>query len=329
MEKVIAFGAGNFYMGQKEEIEKIYEIVAFCDNDPKKQGSSIDNKPVISLTDTNAYGDIRFLITSTYKYEIIGQLIKDGVDEKRISFWMPEWMQQCDCVNVEGEGVKVCWKGITAVLHNAVEEMIYREIWYNEEYNLNTSKESIVIDIGMNAGFATLFFAQKDSVKKVYAFEPDRKMYEKAIENIALNARIKDKIVTANVACANEDKKEVYIVNPIESAGIAKKRENKSAVVKEIEVVCVDSAKALGAIIDNHYGKEKILMKCDCEGAEYEIFYRLEEMGYFDKIDAFVMEWHADRREEIEKIFVRNDYTYIIYNNPGRTFGKCYAIKGR
>lgn len=215
------------------------------------------------------------------------------------------------------------------MLHNDVEEMIYREIWYNEEYNLNTSKESIVIDIGMNAGFATLFFAQKDFVKKVYAFEPDKIMYEKAVNNINLNAHIKDKIVTANVACSNEDKKEIYVVNPIESAGIAKRRGKKLTDVKQIEVACVDSAKVLGTIIDNHYGREKILIKCDCEGAEYEIFFRLEEMGYFEKIDAVVMEWHADRRKEIENIFIRNDYTYMIYNNPGRTFGKCYAIKGR
>lgn len=329
MEKVIAFGAGNFYRNRKEEIEKAYDIVAFCDNDSEKQGMLFDNKPVISLAEAGAYGEIGFLITSTYRYEIIKQLVQNGVEEKRISFWMPAWMKQCDYVAVYGEGVKVCCNGIAAVLHNVLEEMIYREIWYNEEYNLNISKESIVIDIGMNAGFATLFFAQKEFVKKVYAFEPDKIMYEKAQENINLNTKLKDKIVTDNVACANEDKKEIYVVNPRESAGVVKRRETTSTNAKEMEVVCVDSAKALGTIIDSHYGKEKILMKCDCEGAEYEIFYRLEEMGYFDKIDAVVMEWHIGRREEIEKIFARNGYTYIIYNIPGRDFGKCYAIKGR
>lgn len=68
-------------------------------------------------------------------------------------------------------------------------------------------------------------------------------------------------------------------------------------------------------------------MKCDCEGAEYEIFYRLEQTGLLKKIDAFVMEWHCDRRSEIQQIFDRNGYMYLISNAPKRTFGKCYAIK--
>lgn len=228
-----------------------------------------------------------------------------------------------------GGGVKVCWNGVTVMLHNELEEMIYREIWCNEDYNLNILKDSIVIDIGMNAGFASLYFAQKNFVKRVYAFEPDKIVYEKAIENINLNMQLRDKIVTANVACSNEDKKEKYVATQVESAGIKKKKGNEPTNIKEIEVVCVDSAKALGTIIDNHYGKDKILVKCDCEGAEYEIFYRLEEMGYFSKIDAFAMEWHDGRREEIETIFSRNDYTYIIWNAPGRNFGKCYSIKNK
>lgn len=68
LEKVIAFGAGNFYMGNKKEIEKAYDIVAFCDNDLDKQGKLFDGKLVISLTEADAYEDIGFLITSLYRY---------------------------------------------------------------------------------------------------------------------------------------------------------------------------------------------------------------------------------------------------------------------
>mgnify|MGYP002509688929 CR=1 FL=1 len=65
MERVIAFGAGNFYMSKKEEIERAYDIVAFCDNAIEKQGTLFDNKPVISLAQSDEYGKISFLITST------------------------------------------------------------------------------------------------------------------------------------------------------------------------------------------------------------------------------------------------------------------------
>lgn len=218
------------------------------------------------------------------------------------------------------------------VLHNDLEEMICREIWYNDDYNINLQTDCIVIDIGLNVGFATLFFANKDFVKRIYSFEPDKKVYDKAVYNIGLNEKAKEIIVTYNVAASNCNKKEFYVDHldsSFISAGIRKKRTGDGADCETIEVECVDSAEILGKIIDNHYGKEKIVMKCDCEGAEYEIFYRLEESGYFDKIDVVVMEWHTGRRGEIEQFFSRNNFTYFITTTPGRTFGKCYAIKQR
>jgi len=322
MKQVIAFGAGNFYKTHKENIEKEYDIVAFCDNDDKKTGGGYFGKPIISVDDIEKDSDI--LITSTYKYEIISQLLKRGINENRINLIIPEWMNICSGVRVNKKGIEVVIDGIHIILHNALEESIFWEIYYNEEYNINFQTNSIVIDIGLNVGMATLFFANKKFVSKVYAFEPDKNVYEKALYNIGLNQKTKNKIVTFNVACSNEDKKETYEITPIASAGIRKQR---GLGLNTIDVVCVDASKALGTIIDKHYGKESIIMKCDCEGAEYEIFTRLEQTGYFNKIDAFVMEWHCDRRNEIQEIFDKNGYTYVIFNAPERTFGKCYAIK--
>lgn len=212
-------------------------------------------------------------------------------------------------------------------MHNKIEEMICYEIWDLEEYNLNLQADSIVIDIGMNVGLATLFFANKGYVKKIYAFEPDKRVYEKAIYNIELNENIKDKIETYNVACASEDKTETYLVDNRDSAGIFQMSNILNCGSEKIDVICVDAAKVLGKIIDQHYGNKKIVMKCDCEGAEYEIFYRLEETGYFNKIDAFVMEWHDNRKKEIAALFERNHYTYVITNEQRKIFGLCYAVK--
>lgn len=148
--------------------------------------------------------------------------------------------------------------------------------------------------------------------------------------NIGLNKEAKDLIETYNVACSDSSRKELYVnhADPsVVSAGIRKKRLNDSTDCDTMEVECIDSAKILDEIIDRHLGKEKIVLKCDCKGAEYEIFYRLGESGYFDKIGAFVMEWHIGRRDEIEKIFSRNNFTYFITTTPGRTFGKCYVVR--
>lgn len=327
MTKVIAFGAGNFFESRKTEIEKEYDIVVFCDSDIQKKGTLFNNKKVISVEELDCYPDFDILITSRFKYEIIEQLLEIGVDENKIHVIKSEWMENTTTIRVRGGGIELCRNGITVILCNELEEMIFREIWYLEEYNVNLNSDSIVLDVGLNVGFAALFFANKEFVKKVYAFEPDRVVYDKALLNIKLNKKISDKIETFNVACADKYKKETYIINPNISAGMLKQRGGIDENYKTVSVECVDSACVFGAIIDEHYGKNKIIMKCDCEGAEYEIFNRLEESGYFNKIDVFVMEWHAGRRKEIEEIFHRNKYVYMIYTTPGRTFGKCYAVK--
>lgn len=330
--KVIAFGAGNYYIQEKDLICENYDVVAFCDNDEHKIGVPFDGKPVISVKQLDQYSNFDILVTSTYKYEIIKQLTMEGIEPQRIHLILPDWMKElCSSVKICDQGeIELCIKGTFMILHNDLEEMICREIWYNEDYNINLQADSILIDIGLNVGFASLFFANKEFVKKIYAFEPDKKVYEKAVYNIGLNEKIKDLIEIYNVACSNGIRKELYVdhLEPsFASAGIRKKRSNDSIDCDAMEVECINSAKVLGKIIDKHLGKEKIVVKCDCEGAEYEIFYRLEESGYFDKIDVFVMEWHIGRRDEIEKIFSRNNFIYFITTTPGRTFGKCYAVR--
>jgi FkbM family methyltransferase len=168
----------------------------------------------------------------------------------------------------------------------------------------------------------------KKLCKKIYGYEPDEELYNKAKYNIGLNDKsISDKIEIFNIACSNKDKEELYVMGPTESSGLKKKRGEITDETRMVKVKCVDSAKTLGAIIDEYYNKYEIIVKCDCEGAEYEIFDRLEKTDYFRKIDVFIMEWHCDRRDEIEQIFSRNRYMYYIFTTPGRTFGKCYAFK--
>ncbi len=331
MKTVIAFGAGSYYQNNREKIDKEYDIVAFCDNAPEKIGAIFFGKPIISVDNINEYGDeIEILITTPtprYRYEIIAQLIELGIHANRIQIIQSWWMEGCcTSVRVVETGLEVCISGIKMLLTNAVEEMICREIWYGDDYNVNLPSDSVVIDIGMNVGYATLFFANKSFVKKIYAFEPDLDVYEKAVKHIEMNEHIANKVVSYNLACSDCNKEEVYVIDERKSAGIHIAGENEKDSLTKV-VKCVDASEVIGNIVKEHYGKNRIVMKCDCEGAEYEIFSRLEETGLFEKIDVFVMEWHLGRRTEIEMLFARNNYTYHIFTTPGRDFGKCFAFK--
>lgn len=182
MKEMIAFGAGNYYEMNKEEIEKKYNIVALCDNDKEKTGGMLHGKPIVAVENILDYEDAEIVITTPiYQYEIINQLIGMGIKTNKIYTVGSEWMKRrCDSIQVIEEGIKVCIDGREMIITNALEEMICKEVWEGEDYNVKLQENSIVIDIGMNVGYATLFFANKPFVKKVYAFEPDRRVYVKA-----------------------------------------------------------------------------------------------------------------------------------------------------
>jgi hypothetical protein len=73
------------------------------------------------------------------------------------------------------------------------------EIFVQNIYNVNPSINNIiVVDIGMNVGAATLYFANQSFTEKVYGFEPFPETYNEAFSNVKLNESILDKIVLFN-----------------------------------------------------------------------------------------------------------------------------------
>lgn len=87
MEKIIIFGVGS-------ELEKMvnrnyfvkYEIVAFCDNDCKKQGQTYEDKTIISPDKIEGYSYDKIVITTKlYEDEIREQLLSQyGIAESKI-----------------------------------------------------------------------------------------------------------------------------------------------------------------------------------------------------------------------------------------------------
>lgn len=57
---------------------------------------------------------------------------------------------------------------------------------------------------------------------------------------------------------------------------------------------CVDIA---GLI--QKFGDEEIVLKLDCEGAEYPILERLRDTGLDSKLTLALVEWHSERRVEV------------------------------
>ena len=69
------------------------------------------------------------------------------------------------------------------------------EVFKEEIYGVHLIKEELlVLDIGMNVGVASHFFANNPQVKAVHGFEPFPQTFQEATANLALNPQLQDKL---------------------------------------------------------------------------------------------------------------------------------------
>jgi len=165
------------------------------------------------------------------------------------------------------------------------------EIYLSNKYNFQFQRDTCVIDVGMNVGLASLFFAAKDQVKEVHAFEPFKPTYERALANFALNAGFAKKIVPRNFGLSHGEREVSVGVAPGQLSGsysaLAKPAGSSHAIRLE------DAGRTLAPIIDRALSSGlEIVAKIDCEGSEFAVFDSLDSAGLLEKMSAYLVEWH-------------------------------------
>ena len=206
---------------------------------------------------------------------------------------------------------------------------LIKEVFVKSEYNLNISKESILIDIGMNRAVASLFFATNENIKKIYSYEPFKPTFELAKRNLELNPQLSEKINAFNLGLG---KTEVTLELPYMATAtggmstthnVCKGERN----IKKETVAIKDAAKELTPILEENKNRH-IIVKCDCEGAEFEIFERLSEERIVGKIDIVLMEFHFDKPDRLINILTENGFAVQVKpgSSKSRT-GYIYAVR--
>jgi FkbM family methyltransferase len=224
--------------------------------------------------------------------------------------------------------------GITIQIPHSNYVYIAYEIFLNKIYNLKITKPSVVFDIGMNAGIASLFFANEKFVHKVIGYEPFEQTYNLALENFRINPGLKGKIEAHNFGLGdNEMQLELpYTPNASEHSGekgipdhILETRQltvviEKIQIKKASEVLCKE--------IEN-WKHHDIFLKMDCEGCENSVLADLYENKVLERFHAILMEWHDEGSEYPEKILHQSGFKVISLpdNLGGNSTGMLYAIK--
>ena len=205
---------------------------------------------------------------------------------------------------------------------------LIKEVFVKSEYKLNIAKESVLIDIGMNRAAASLLFATNENIKKIYAYEPFKPTFELAKRNLELNPQLSEKIIAFNIGLG---KAEVTLKLPYvaDASGAMSTTHNicKDKNTRKETVVIKDAAKELLLILEENKDKH-IIVKCDCEGAEFEIFKRLNEEDVVSKIDVVMMEYHFEKPDGLVNILADNGFATQtkIGSRKSRT-GYIYAVR--
>lgn len=339
-EKAVIFGISEYFNIKKRSIFDSYNILALCDNDEKKWGTTIDKFDVISPQKLGNYiiNDIRFIITSEYFVEIINQLLEMGVNKENIilgSIFEPHFYGEIPFMQ-HGKNIKLDiiydgyillnYEDIRLKLKTDNAFYIVNEVFNNKIYNFNIKDECIVIDIGMNIAISTLFMALKPNVNKVYSFEPFKPTYELGIFNINLNKKLKNKIHAYNYGLGESDKKIELFYDENNMGGMStihSNFRNDHKVTRE-NIRIKNAANCIKHIIDLNKNK-KIVLKIDCEGSEHEILNNLNNRNLLFEVNLIMMEWHnVDDKIIIENILTNNNFEYIC---TGEKSGMFYAFK--
>lgn len=222
-------------------------------------------------------------------------------------------------------------QGVRMDISDKADHPLYlvKEVFVKSEYNLNIAKESVLIDIGMNRAAASLLFASNENIKIIYAYEPFKPTFELAKTNLELNPQLSEKINAFNFGLGKE---EVTLELPyMENAtgGMSTTHDvckGKKNVNKET-VVIKDAAKEITPVLEENKNRH-IIVKCDCEGAEFGIFERLSEKNIINRIDVVMMEYHFEKPDGLVNILTENNFAVQtkIGSSKSKT-GYIYAVR--
>jgi FkbM family methyltransferase len=207
------------------------------------------------------------------------------------------------------DGFLVSFLDFNIYVESIEEFLILNEVFVTKDYNFISNHKTTVIDIGANIGISSLYFSTLDCVDKIYAFEPIIDTFNQAQYNLELNKSRHKVVAIKNIGLGKSNRTETVLFNKsskgntgvrgLLSPTYASNAQNETRALKIVE-----TSKEIEKIITTSVG-QKIMIKMDCEGAEYEIFENLSESNLLGKIDVLIIEWHDKGAKSIENTLLK------------------------
>jgi FkbM family methyltransferase len=218
--------------------------------------------------------------------------------------------------NKSKNALALCWDDATYLVENSEEIDILFEIYMSGDYDYSTSKPTVIVDIGANVGFASIFLAETNRDIIIEACEPLKANYEKALRNFSENTYLSQRINLYNFGLFSEDGEQILFTEPEGRGRSSIVIDRTIAPIGKVETVSIVVRRASSFIreVRERYPQRQIVIKMDCEGSEYVILKNLQEDGALSLIDGFMMEWHKILGDQTDANYIRNFLSAAGFN---------------
>lgn len=215
------------------------------------------------------------------------------------------------------------------------ELFIAHEVFYRGVYNLGINRPFSFVDVGMNTGTTTLYYASHPMCLHVTAFELFPPTAQLAAQNLSLNPALNGKVTMHEYGLGAEDQslELEYFPNlkgSVGTAGLPSYAHAAGAKPESHKVKAV--VRAAGPAIEKVLRDASaglLVCKLDCEGSEYNIMRSLAEADLLRKVSIFMIEWHLRGPEELKDILITNGFTCLSFDEQAQTHGMLYAFGDR
>lgn len=333
---ILVYGIGNYFREHEGELLDKSNIIAFADRRKRGYYAGIE---ILKPRDIKGFKEdkptIVIMLADIQECINVGRMLHVdlGVSSDRIKIQVNQYPFMDDNTVYMSYMDSGCKVSSLDEFYNAKE--VFEQEIYN--YYLN-NKTDIVIDIGMNIGDATCFFLCKESVEKVYGFEPFQITYNRAKENLCYFLDNTDRLEIFSYGVSNVSEKRNITYNCSMSCAMSTLQDvslnaNDTYAKKGLinssenfdEEIEVRRASEVILPICNAHRDNNIVLKIDCEGEEYEIIKDLSKTGILRRIAFIMMEWHYRDTSELLSTFRENGFSYWCMNKS-KNMGLIYAI---
>ncbi|MBC8063223.1 MAG: FkbM family methyltransferase [Chlorobia bacterium] len=221
--------------------------------------------------------------------------------------------------------IDVC--GLRIATTTSIDISVVAEIFSQGIYEMSLLEPpGLVLDIGMNFGAASLYFANKYDCP-VHAFEIFPPTFELAEANFQLNPKVADRITRHCKGLGDKDEELSLAYDPDNKGGLGLYYSAKSTKEQLVKVEVVRATTALGPLLESSQGP--VVVKMDCEGAEFPILRDLDSSELLRRVDYMILEWHTVGGElsELLDILHRNGFASFVQSDGDWKIGYIRAVR--